>query len=142
MADRLLTRNQRLWVIARDGNKCVICGANHDLQVHHIVSHRVINFVVTTPENPVLLATLYERCHSFNPDNDAACVHPDMSWARNQYRKGDHSAIQRVFDRRNKKMRREVVDKPIWNHQYDAYLLQHALYATLDYVKDHPWPTK
>lgn len=44
-------------ILARDGNRCTICGVATDLHIHHIDCDR-------TNDDPANLTTLCERCHS------------------------------------------------------------------------------
>ena len=65
MAKRQLTREQKEWIKDRDGHKCVLCGSTKDLQIHHILSHRLTHFVVDgeeVPETPLNLVTLCKAC--------------------------------------------------------------------------------
>lgn len=72
--------------------------------------------------------------------NDKDAVHPDMSFALHNYHR-DKTIVSKVIKRREKKLKRQIRDKPLWNHKYDEKLQKHAIYATLDYIaKGHKWP--
>jgi len=47
----------RVEILARDGGRCTICGAENDLHIHHLDCNRTND----APEN---LTALCERCHS------------------------------------------------------------------------------
>ena len=142
-AKRKLTREQKEWIKARDGHKCVLCGSTRNLEVHHIIGHALQHYVVNgeeVPETPLNLVTVCHKCHTLSRD-DARAIHPDMSYALHRYH-DDPGIIDKVFRRRRKKLRREIKDKPLWNHEHDYKLQQHAIYATLDYIaQGHKWPT-
>ncbi len=44
-------------ILARDGNRCTICGVGGDLHIHHLDCDR-------TNDAPANLTTLCDRCHS------------------------------------------------------------------------------
>lgn len=59
-------KNKRLAILNRDDNKCIICGSNSDLQVHHRQYH--FSNSLNAFRNPWeyenrLLITLCEQCH-------------------------------------------------------------------------------
>lgn len=60
-------KTRRKQIIARDGERCVNCGSNKNLQVHHRQYHfiRLLNtFKKPWEYNDNLLITLCEKCHS------------------------------------------------------------------------------
>lgn len=139
MAQRALTKAQRQWIIDRDGGKCVLCMSTHSLHVHHIIGHRVLHYVVggrTVPEHPLNLITVCRRCHIVNPDDHMSTIHPDISYAV-----AHGIDFSKVFARRDRKLKREVVDMPLWNHEHDGTLVGLAVYNTLNYVaQGYEWP--
>ena len=139
MAKRELTKAQRQWVIDRDGGKCVLCGFDRNLHVHHIIGHRALSFAIgdrQVVEHPLNLVTVCKRCHISNNNDHMATLHPDISWAL------VHGAdFSKVFKRRMEKLTRKVTDKPLWNHAHDGELISFALYNTLDYLATGKvWP--
>lgn len=127
---------------------CVLCQSRKDLHVHHLISHRLLNFIIPRgykkfPETPFLLAITCKRCHIQGETGGQKedCIHPDMAWALRNYRKTKGDSFKRVFARRDQKLNREIT-KPLWNHKWDSILLMHAVYSTLEMIKDgHPWPS-
>lgn len=60
-------RNRRLQILSRDGNSCVICRGNENLQIHHRQYQFVKalgRFKAPWDYEDRLLITLCERCHS------------------------------------------------------------------------------
>lgn len=64
-------RSWRKKVLARCGHKCVKCGSDVDLHVHHIKSYRDYPRLRTAPENGVVLCILchHEVHHGANAHN-------------------------------------------------------------------------
>ena len=138
-AKRTLSKNQRLWVLARDGHRCqfhsyyhgrglVRCPNTTNLHVHHIKPHRWLStrfkVVVETPSN---LLTLCKQ-HHFGQ------IHPDMQEALRNYFK-DKQSIPKVFAERNKLVAKQI---PYWVQRWDDFFKWLANEATNAYkVK---WP--
>lgn len=138
---RTLTAEQKQWVRERDKFACVICGSPDDIHVHHLLSHRLMNYATDYIENPILLCCICSAHHIRGIEGDIfTAIHPDIAYALSTYSKNGQDGFKRVFERREKKLRRLVTDKPLWNHDYDAQLLHYSIYATLDYLKVKKWP--
>jgi len=100
-----------------------------------------MNYATDHIENPILLCCVCEKHHIRGVGGDIfTAIHPDIAYALDTYSKNGKEGFRRVFARREKKLRRIVTDKPLWNHDYDEQLLHYAIYATLEYLLVKKWP--
>jgi 5-methylcytosine-specific restriction endonuclease McrA len=60
-------QKKRDAILKRDGNKCINCGSNKVLQVHHKqyhISKKISNFILPWNYPERYLITLCEKCHN------------------------------------------------------------------------------
>ena len=139
MSKRTLSKDQRNFVLERDGYQCMFhsyykgkglvrCPNTTNLHVHHIKPHRWLGrsfkVIVETPYNLITLC----KCHHFNH------IHPDMADALKQYH-ADKGSVEKVFVAREKLISRNI---PYWVQRYDDFLKWLAKEATNAF--DSEWP--
>ena len=125
------TPKQREWIKKRDGDKCVLCGAQNDLQVHHVVPYRnamtVLGWTLERTNLPTNGITVCVKCHNGKKRNDwSNAIHPDMEYCRRMYAEDKHS-YEKVFMKRDDLCRE---NKKYWNPAHDNWLAYVAVRNT------------
>lgn len=139
MAKRQLTKDQRDWILERDGYQCVFhtwmngsglirCPNEVKLEVHHIKPHRYLaQFYPVIVELPTNLIVLCRIHHHF--------VHPDMVEALKEYKRNKGS-FNEAFAQREFMMSRGI---KYWNDHWDQFFKYWAMESTLHFVKKKEW---
>lgn len=135
------SKEMREWVKGRDGNKCVLCGAVENLEVHHIIPfrHAVTKGhgtgqgwhlrLVNSPINAVLL------CRQEHRGSDDS-VHPDAYLALKIYH-SDKNSFTKMALKRDDLVRE---GKVYWQPTHDLNFMEIALENTLKYVLAGNYP--
>lgn len=138
-----MSKAQREWILRRDSSRCqkfrylngvwVQCSQKSVLHVHHIFPKTALMtwFPTSDPHTPYNLLALCGDNHHNGPEG----VHPDISTALKDYRRGDKQAYQLTFDARAISIKKgRFYHNTIW----DLLFLRRALQNTEAYLKTHP----
>lgn len=142
-----MTKNQRDWVVRRDGNRCqkrrfvngvwFQCERNTGLHVHHIFPKGALAewSSETDPNTPDNLITLCGDKWNDAHHISEVGVHQDLAFAKKDYARGDKNAYTRVFNERALLLKR---GRPYWFTLWDLIFSKTAVKNTERYQQIHP----
>ncbi len=133
------SKSQRTWIKNRDGNSCVMCSSQEQLECHHITPFRyalvVLKWPIDLVNSPNNCVTLCHACHQVGTES----IHPDIAIAHKVYREDKH-AYSRVFAERDAICRTGAI---YHFSGHDLWFRQIAEKASLRYLAESgvpfPW---